>query len=255
MSAMGELAADVAAIGHNNPPEPTPFDAISVHVEDLMVEAKNWCDGAAVESQEQADTIARLIDDFRKAYTAADNARKEENKPFDEGKAAVQAKYAPLIADTKGQRGKVVLAIETLKRTLAPWLMKLEEEKRAAAEAARREAEEKARAAAEALRQASDTDLAAREEAEAMLAAAEHADADARRAEKDRAHAHGGARAMALRSYFRPELVNAGDALRHYVKTNPDAVKGFLIQLATDDVRAGKRQIPGFDVLEEKRVA
>jgi hypothetical protein len=75
-----------------------------------MVEAKNFCDGAAIENQAQADTVARLIDDFRAAQKAADDARKEEARPFDEGKAAVQEKYAVLIADTKAQKGQIVRA-------------------------------------------------------------------------------------------------------------------------------------------------
>src|SRR3954462_1773802 len=117
------MADGAAGIGHNNPPA---FEAIKVHVDDLMVEAKNWCDGSAIESQAQADVVAKLIDDFRSAAKAADEARKEEAKPFDEGKAKVQEKYGALIADTKGQKGQIVRALEALKATLTPWLQKLE---------------------------------------------------------------------------------------------------------------------------------
>lgn len=258
MSALAELAADaatLAAIGHNNPPEPTPFDLVSAKADDLLTEARNWCDGAKVECQDQADQIAKLIDSFRKLSTEADEARKEENQPFDAGKAAVQARYAPLIADTKAQRGKLVIAVETLKRTLAPWLVKLEEEKRAKAEAARKEAEDAVRIAAEARAHAATTDLAAVEEAEDLMAAAEEAQADAKRAERDRAHANGGGRAVGLRSYYTPALTNPGEALKHYIKVQPDTVKAFLVRLAETDVREGKRAIPGFDISEEKRVA
>lgn len=258
MSAMSELAADAATaahIGHNNPPEPTPYETVSSKADDLMTEARNWCDGAQVESQAQADEIAKLIDGFRKLTAEADEARKEENRPFDEGKAAVQAKYAPLIADTKAQRGKLVIAVETLKKTLAPWLVKLDEEKRATAEKARQEAEAKAKAAAEAARAAQANDLAAQEEAAELIAAAETAQLDAKRAEKARAHANGGGRAMGLRTYYTPTLVNSRVALEHYVKVQPDTVKAFLIKLAETDIHEGKRAIPGFDVAEEKRVA
>src|ERR1044071_4924172 len=141
-----------APMGHNNPPD--PFLAIKVHVDDLMTEARAWCDGSAIETQQQADTVAKLIDEFRAASKAADEARKEEAKPFDEGKAAVQAKYAELIAETKGQTGVIPRALNALKATLTPWLQKLERERREREEAARKEAEEKAKAAAEALRAA-----------------------------------------------------------------------------------------------------
>ena len=63
-------AAAVAEIGHNNPPD--PFTAIKVHIDDLMTEARNWCDGAPVETQAQADEVSRLVEMFREARDAAD---------------------------------------------------------------------------------------------------------------------------------------------------------------------------------------
>jgi hypothetical protein len=241
------------AIGSNQPPE-SGFDAIRVHIEDLYSEAKNWLDGEPITNQAQADEVAKLLNMIREAEKTADEQRKAEAKPFDDGKAAVQAKYAPLIADTKAVRGKTVLAAEACKAALAPWLKKLEDEKRAAAEAARREAEEKARAAAEAARAAqASADLDAMEAAEALVADARQAEKAATRAENDKAHASGYGRAVGLRSFFTPVLTDPSAALMHYVKTQPDAVKAFLTGLAEQDVRTGKRQIPGFVVEEERR--
>ncbi len=245
-------ATATAGPGHNNPPL-TPFEAINTHVSDLMMEARHWCDGAAIENQAQADEVARLMNDFREAHTAADEARKKENEPFDAGKAQVQAKYAPLIADTKAQRGVTVIALEALKKTLSPWLIKLDNEKRAIAEAAAKEAEAKAQAAAEAMRAASGTDLEAQERAEALVAEASAAQTATTRAANDKAQAQGGGRATGLRSYFTPEMVDAKAALKHYMATNPQAIKDFLLSLAKSDVAAGKRTIPGFTVNEEKR--
>jgi hypothetical protein len=235
-----------ASIGHNNPPA-DPFDGFAAHINDLFDEAKNFLDGEGVQSQGQADAVAALLDQLRKAGKDADAARAAEKKPHDDAAKAVQAKWKPLLE-------KADLAVTTAKRALAPWLMKLEEEKRAAAEKARLEAEEKARAAAEAMRAAQDDDLAAREAAEALVADAKKAEGAAHRAEADKAHAKGGDRAATLRSYFSPVLVDPKAALVHYVSVNPEAVKGFLLTLAKADVAAGKRQIPGFDVQEERRV-
>lgn len=246
------MSVALAEIGHNGPPD--PFATCKAHIDDLMIEAKNWCDGELVETQEQADVVSRLMEDFRLAHIAADNARKEENKPFDEGKAAVQEKYAPLIADTKAMKGKTVLAQEALKASLAPFLKKLDDEKRAKAEAARKEAEAAAEAAAAAMRAAQPADLEAREVAEQLVEAARLASTAASRAENDKAHARGGSRAIGLRTYYVPVLANAGAALKHYVATNPEAVKGFLLTLAQQEVQAGKRTIPGFVVNEEKRL-
>src|SRR5690606_18229099 len=124
---------------------------------------------------------------------AADDARKEENRPFDEAKAKVQAKYAPLFAPpTNKQAGKVFKAIDALKATLAPFLRKLDEEKREAERVAREAADKAARDAAEAMREAAANDLGAREEAEAKVAEAEAAQKAASAAARDKAHATGG---------------------------------------------------------------
>ena len=76
-----EAEADLnprAVIGDNKPP-PTPYETITTHVDDIMVEVRNWCDGEKVETQAQADAVSRLIDDVRKAADAADvpHARKK----------------------------------------------------------------------------------------------------------------------------------------------------------------------------------
>lgn len=243
-------------IGHNNPPveiEPTPFEMSEVEIGDLYAEAKNWLDGEPVSSQAQADGLSKLIDDLRKAAKLADERRIEENRPFDEGKAAVQARYAPLIADTKSVKGKAVLAIDMAKKALAPWLQKLEDEKRAAAEAARKEAEEKARVAQEALRASNVADLEKREAAEALVREAQKAEAAATKAENSKAHATGGTRAIGLRSVWRAEMVDGREAARHYWLTRREEVDAFFQGLADADVRAGKREIPGF-LIQETRV-
>ncbi len=242
-------------IGHNNPPveiEPTPFEMSEVEIGDLYAEAKNWLDGEPVASQAQADGLSKLIDDLRRAAKLADERRVEENRPFDDGKAAVQARYAPLIADTKAVKGKAVLAIDMAKKALAPWLQKLEDEKRAAAAKARAEADEKARIAQEALRASHVADLEKREAAEALLREAAAADAAATKAENSKAHATGGARAMGLRSVWRAEMTDGREAAGHYWRTRREEVDAFFQGLADADVRAGKRDIPGFLVLETR---
>lgn len=248
------MSVAIAEIGHNQGPPLSPFEAVSVHISDLMIEARNWCDGAKVEDQAQADVVSRLIEDFRLAHQAADDARKEENRLFDEGKAAVQAKYAPLIADTKAQTGKTVLAMNALKAALKPFLDKLAAEKRAAEEAARAQAQRAAEEAAAAVRAAPVDDLAAREAAEELVEAARLAETAASRAAHDKAQAHGGSRALGLKKFYRAELVAPGDALRHYAVERNAELKEFLLGLAEIDVRAGKRQIPGFKVIEDTRL-
>lgn len=249
-----------ARIGGNNPPEsidaptkPTPFDVVSKRILDLYDEATLWLDGAKVDSQDLADGIANLTAELRKAAEAADEARIAENKPFDDGKAAVQAKYAPLIADTKKQKGKAILAIEGCKAALAPWLLKIDQEKRAAAEKARKEAEEKTRAAQEAIRAAQRDNLAERAAAEELIINAKKAQRAAVKAEKSTATAGNGfGRSLHLRTVYTPVMTDMRAAARHYWTTRENEMEAFFQGLADADVRAGIREIPGFEIREEK---
>jgi type IV secretory pathway VirB10-like protein len=249
MGAVAELAASaelIAGMGHNQPPE-SPFEAIKVHIEDLYLEARNWLDGEPITTQAQADEVGRLLDLIREAEKAAEEARKTENKPFDEGKAAVQAKYAPLTADTKAVRGKTVLAAEACKAALAPWRQEQERIKREAAEKARAEAEAAAQAARDAAASAAANDLDAREAAETAMRQAEQAQKVAARADKAASTGTG------LRSYWSPTLTDGVVAARHYWTVNREGMEAALLELAKADVHTGKRTIPGFDVTEERR--
>lgn len=241
------------ADGSTHIPNATPFDLIAEDASDFLTEARNWCDGSGIEDQAQADAVSRLIDHGRKLAKAAEEARKEENKPHDEAKAAVQAKFAPLFADPKTKTpGQVFKAMDALKATLAPYLRKLEEEKREAERAAREEADRKAREAAEAMRAANAADMEAREAAEAKMQEAEGAARLAKAAAKDKAHATGGDRALGLRSRWVATLEDPKEAAAYFWRLNADAFNALLQKLADDEVRGGKRSIPGFTVTEER---
>lgn len=249
MGAMSDIAADVvvaAGLGHNNPPEPTPFDGFSVHIRDMFGEAKNFLDGDEIASDGQAQAVAALLDQLRTARKDADKARADEKKPHDDASKAVQAKWKPLLDMCE-------LGEKTAKEALAPWLLKQEAEQRAQADAARRDAEEKARIAAEAARAAPANDLTAREDADRLIKDAENAAKFASKAEKAKANATGGARAVGLRSYFTATLTDPVEALKHYKQTRPDDLKAFLLSLAQTDVSNGARSLPGFQIIEERK--
>lgn len=231
----------------------TPFDLIAEHLEGLIDEARNFADGEPVSNQGQADAVSALIESLRIAAKDADAERVRENKPHDDAKAAVQAKYAPLIADPKNKSpGKVWKAIDALKACLQPYLAKLDAEKREAERVAREAADKAAKDAADAMRAAAANDLQAREAAEALIADAEAAAKLAKAAAGDKAHATGGSRAMGLRSVWKAELKDAQIAAGFFWKRDPSVFNAFLQKLADEDVRAGKRSIPGFDVTEER---
>lgn len=237
----------VAEIGHNRPPvEANPFAAIKAHCDDLYMEAQHWLDGGEIASDAEAAAVERLLDEARKAWKAADDARVEENIPFDDGKAAVQEKYAPLIAKTKSVTGTMVRMQAACLAALDPWRKKKAEEAAAAAEAKRQGAEAAAQAAADAMR-ASSGNLAEREAAEELVKEAGFAQREAGRAAKAATTGTG------LTTYFEAVLTNQRDAVLHYMKDQPGEFVGLCQHLADADVRAGKRQIPGFSVEERKR--
>ena len=94
---------------HNNPPEPTPFEVSRDRIADLYAEAKNWCDGEPIDSEDKAAEVRKLLDMLGEEIRTADARRKTENEPFDAGKAEVQARYNTLIGDTKSVKGKAIL--------------------------------------------------------------------------------------------------------------------------------------------------
>lgn len=240
-----------AVIGDNKPPAEVAFEAMKAHMDDLLVEAHNWADGAIVENQAQADEASRLIDDLRKAAKAADDLRVEEKKPLDEAIAEIQARWGLYIADPKNKvPGKIWKAIDALKAAVKPFLEQLENERRAAAEEARQRAEAAAQAAQAAVQNAAPSDLAGREAAEDLVQAAERARAEVRQVENERPQARGGDRAMGLRRVFKPVMTDAKAALNHYATTRRDDLIGFLQKLAEEDVRRSIHTIPGF-VIEE----
>jgi len=235
------------------PNEPGPFDAIRIHIDDLYSEAKNFADGKPIETQGQADAVQSLMRQIQEAEKLADAERVKENDPFDKGKAEVQARYAPLIANTKAVKGKTVLAIEALKASLSPWLQRVADEQEAARQKAKAEADAAAQKAQDALRSAQG--LADKEQAESLADDAKAASRALSDAEKARPQASGYGRAATLRSVWKPNLSDVRQACRHYFTERPEAFEAVVQKLAEDDVRSGKRSIPGFNIIETKVVA
>lgn len=246
------MSIAVAKIGHNQPPEPTPFELSKEAIQALFDEAKNWLDGDPVSTQGQADEVQKLLRMIQAAEKEADERRVKENEPFDAGKAEVQARYAPLIANTKTTKGMTVLAVDACKKALAPWLVKIDEENRAKAEALRKEAEEKQRVAMEAMRQR-DGDLEASAKAEALVREAKDAETAARRAGNAKAQAKGEGRAVTLRDYYTPEITDATTFARHVWTAHRSDMETFLAGMAAKLVAAGVHTIPGVTVHHERR--
>lgn len=224
----------LANIGHNS----TPFIAARDTIADAVGEAREWLDGKPVADKDQADGLAHLLDTLRKAHKSADEARKIEAKPFDDGKAEVQARYKPILTDAER-------AIDTVKLTLAKW--QREEQRRIDEEArvAREAAELAAYQAAEARRQADLANLAEREEAERKQQEAERLAKHAKAIEAAPSGAKGvyaTRRTALLVSRVPVSLSDASAALKWCKEHQPHFLKTALLDLI---IKGRWQNVPG----------
>lgn len=231
-----------AVLLKNTPPEPSVL--FQEEIDDLMLEARNYLDGEPIANEEQAIAVSSLLSRLRRISNDADEARKLEKKPHDEAGKAVQGKWRPILDAAD-------LAASTAKQALAPWLVKVEEAQREAASKLRAEAERIAAIAQEKV-QGSSGNLEARSDAENLLKAAAHTHKEAARADRAKPLAKGGERSVGLVDRFTPELVDSVAALKHYRETQPNELKAWLLEQARQDIRAGKRAIPGFTITTER---
>ncbi|MBB5664767.1 hypothetical protein GGE68_002964 [Rhizobium leguminosarum] len=223
----------------------SPFDAIKQEIEDLFDEAKNWADGEPITSQEMHDQIERLRDGIHEAGKRADALRVEEKKPLDVKVKEIQDRYNVYIAPKKG---KVDMAKSTLDTLLTPWrtakaIAAAEEAARVAAAAAA------AKLAADEAIRASSGNLAAREEAEELLADAKKLEKTAKRADKAATVGTG------LRTVWDVTLVDEEAAMDWLWARAKAEVLAVAQKNAEEVVRAGVRNVPGFAVVERKVAA
>lgn len=234
---------------HNGPPPLTPLEEAREALSLLWMEATNWLDGAPIENADQAASVAKLIDAARKAKTRFDKVRKAEKEPHMEAAKAVDASWTPILADLEriSDAGK---AAQT------PWLVKLDAEKRAKEEAARKEAEAKIEAARKLAAEA-DGSLAAAKARDAAIEDAKRAEAAAARAAKDTAGAKGDgmARKVSLRTVWKTRIADRRELLSHIARNDPEGLEEFTLQWAQAAVRNGARAVPGCEITEEKVAA
>lgn len=264
-AALNPPAPRPAVIGDNNPPPDEQvsvdpqWEAVKLHLDDLLSEARNWADGAQITTQGQADMVGTLRQQLQDGMKLADEARIAEKKPFDEKIDEIQTRYNAYIAPLKNKvPGSASKAVSALGNALTVWLNKLEAEKRERERIAKEKADAIAAAAIEAHKEAAaSSDLDAIDEAAELMAASEQAAKTLRSVEREKVQAAGENRAIGMRSYWKaiPVEGQGGKALVHYAQRHTERVKAFLQQMADEDVRAGIRNIPGFIVEEERRVA
>jgi hypothetical protein len=221
----------------------SPFDVTVAELLELYDEAKNWADGSAIENQAQCDALDALDKALLAISQKLDAMRIEEKRPLDERVQEIQDRYNPFI---QPKRGKVDLARSSLNPIRAAWKEAERQRKEALALKARIEAEEERRKAEEALR-ASSGNLEQRERAEEQLGMAKEAERFAERQEKR------ATTGLGLRTTYVPKLTDLNAAIKHYWAARREDFETLVQNLAAADVRAGKRQIPGFTIEEERK--
>lgn len=245
-----------AVVGGNNPPEEmTAFEAVKINADDLCDEALLWFEGNPATTQEQADAINTLLDRIKKAADAVENRRVTEKKPHDDAIDEIQGRYNPIISgfySKSKMSGRLTLAREAGKAALKPFLDELDRKQQEAARLAREEATRKQEEAMAAIRARDASNLQQREEAERLVREAKKAEEAARQAEHAKAHAKGEGRATGLRTIHRAVMVNRKEAAAWVWLDHNDELTAFIQDLADKEVKAGKRKLPGFDVIEEK---
>lgn len=226
---------ETAGVGHNLPPKPI-FETI----DDLHTEATAWCDGTAIETDEQALELGKLLKMLDDAHKTCEAERKEKAKPFDEGKKAVQAKYSPFIK-------KAELAIDAAKAVRDRYLR----QKQAAID----EAARKAREEAEALKRAADDEirrtrgnLEEREAAERKLEEAKAAEYKAIAMAKATPPNIGGRKSVSKK--WETTISDPVAAANYCWQNHKEEMLALVLTLGKRDVTAGKREIPGFNIVE-----
>lgn len=240
-----------AKIGDNKPPQ-SPFEIVKAEIDGLYLEASNWLDGEPITTPELAAGVERLEVMIKAAIKKADEARKTENKTYDDGKAEVQARYNTLIGETKSITGTAIRALATCKNALTPYRIKVQAERDAEAARLRAEADERANAAREAHQAANAAaDLLASEVADELLRQSEQAARAANKAEKVSATKTG------LRTTFTPELTSLTDLSRHIWLVDRAAVQAWAMEWAARTVSsagqsAGGLEIPGVTIIRHQ---
>jgi len=225
----------------NNPP---PYEAISLQLEELIEEAKNFLDGEPITTQQQADDIGLLMTNIRKLAKEADTQRMAEQKPAQDEIKKSQAKWKPLLSQCD-------TATDIAKKALVPWLTKLDEEKQAKAKALRETADAQLKAAQEAL---CTDDLSAKLDAEEALKEAQKADRIANAAAKEKAQAQGVGRAVGLRTVTDVEMTDPLAFGKWLWNNRRDEYLEMLAGVADSMKECKHLKIPGL-IFHERKVA
>jgi hypothetical protein len=242
MSPEVSLINPIAVAGHNEIPEPTPFELVQKEITDLFEESEMWCDGAKVDNQELADGLSNLKAMMLEAANRAEAMRVAEKAPILAQEREIDDRYRPL----KKKADQVEKAVNV---ALSPWLDKLEADRKAEEKRLRDEGAATLAKAQEALR--TSDNIAVLREAETQLKDAKSLTRAANQVAKATVRVGSIGRATKQRVVTKVRITDKFDAMNHYF--DAPEIEECLIKLAERDARqAPDVQIPGFTVEKVK---
>lgn len=231
-------------IGHNMPSD--PFDALLAEISDKSAQAQELLTGhAEIKSQQTCDLFRNMQAQLLALHKRADAMHKDEKAPALEKCRQVDERFS--------FRAAVKVLTERL-RSRFETFMKAEERRLAAEAHAKFEAErasaerERQRIAAEQSKKMVDDPIAALTDAAPEMPELPLAP------EPVKVQAGGGfGRKAGLKSVWVPVLSDYKAALAHFGENAK--VKELVQKLAEQAVKAGARDVPGFEVKEDRRAA
>lgn len=218
-------------IGHNQPPASAVF---ALSVDELLATANSV---TAITNDEQEAAADEVMREARKLHKDADAIRKAEKQPHMDAAKAVDEEWKPNLS-------KCDLIVEAMKRALTPYREARQRAKDEAARKAREEAEARQKAAQAALQQSED--LEARFTAEEELKQAQKLTAVASRIDRE---------ATGLRTFWEAEIADPRAALNFYIKRSPERFRALVQQMADEDARGARGEVPGVVFHERRRAA
>lgn len=224
---------NVAAIGHNNPPD--PIDQALAPYSDAITEAESWLDGEPVQDEAQMKAVDDLLAALRKAGSDLEKAKKSATAPLHDAWKAEIARWKPTEDDIARMKKGLAALVDPFKRKLAA-------EKAAAQRKAQEEADAKRRAAEKAAREAQESDIESQRAAAAAQLEAERAQAEMTKASRDKV--------KGLRKVTRYEIEDYRAALHWIAGNDRDAVTAFIEEYVRRNHKAAA--ISGVRVWDEK---
>lgn len=230
------MTANVATIGHNNPP--SAQDELKALYADAISEAENWCDGERVQNDGQMRDVDKLIASIKDAERTAKAHKEGEFRPHKDAADAVIAAWKPLLDDLDRIKKSLLSIVGNYKTEKARKVAEEQRRLEAEAEARKREAEA-------AQRDVDMGDVNQRREADAIAFEAREAERAAQAAKKDKP--------TGLRTFTVPHIVDRRACINWIAVNDKTALSEFMDDYVKRKTREGVRGIDGVEVRQEQR--